>query len=411
VTEQPGLTDAEGSSTPAPSDRPGGFARWIVANLGTAIPLSMAPITFGLATLSEGDAKGGAMMMTAMTVAQVLGAVPIAAAGRRFSVTAYTRVLTVWRTLAFAGLVLSIAGGAPLPALVVVASLAGLVNGAIFAMLRVLLNDTVGSGKLPRALGVAATANELVFVSGPILASTVGGRSVVAAVIIMAATSALPLVALPRVARRMPAESAHVRGTSIRSGTLVWLFAAGSTGACVASVEVGAVALAVRHELEPSAAFLFTVPLCVGSVLGGVWVSIRNRRLRQRSVVGMIVLTAVGTLAVIWDAWPGPAIAGAVLIGLFLAPLGTSFSLSLDDILHPTRRAEGFALLRTSKSIGVILASSVIAFASLPASILVSAALTFVSAVIVGAFHVHARRPDQRTPPAREHEATASPWS
>jgi MFS family permease len=381
-----------------------------VANLGTAIPLSMAPITFGLATLREGDAKGGAMMVTAMTVAQVVGAVPIAAAGRRFSVTAYTRFLTVFRTLAFAGLVLSIAVGAPLPALVAMAGLAGLVNGAIFAMLRVLLNDMVGSNKLPRALGVAATANELVFVSGPILASTLGGRSVVAAVVIMAASSALPLVTLPRVAHRMPAEPTvptHVRGKSIRSGTLVWLFAAGSAGACVASVEVGAVALALRHELEPSAAFLFTVPLCVGSVLGGVWVSIRNRRLRQRSVVGMIVLTAAGTLAVAWDRWPASAIAGAVVIGLFLAPLGTSFSLSLDDVLPPTRRAEGFALLRTSKSVGVILASSVIAFASLAASLLVSAALALASAIIVGAFHT--RTPDP--PPVGEREASASQQS
>jgi MFS transporter, DHA1 family, inner membrane transport protein len=203
----------------------------------------------------------------------------------------------------------------------------------------------------------------------------------------------------------MPSEPPHVREKSIPMSALVWLFGAGSASACVASVEVGAVALALRHKLAPSAAFLFTVPLCIGSVLGGVWVSIRNRGLRQRSVVGMVLLTVVGTLAVAWDLWLGSAIAGAVLIGLFLAPLGTSFSLSLDDVFHPTRRAERFALLRTSKSVGVIVASSVMAFVSLEASILASATLAFVSAILIGA--VHARRADRRSPAGRQ-DAAAS---
>lgn len=347
----------------------------------------MAPITFGLATLSQGDLDGGALMVTAMTVTQVVGAVPIAAAGRRFSMTAYARVLTAFRTLAFVGLVLAVAGGAPLPVLVVAASLAGLVNGAIFGVLRAILNDMVASNKLPRALGVAATANELVFVTGPILASTIGGASVIAAVGIMAITSALPLVALPRLAHRIPPPSTRVRPEAVRLGTAVWLLAAGSASACVASIEVGAVALALRHELAPSAAFLFTVPLCVGSVLGGVWVSVHNRRLRQRTVVVMMLLTVVGMTAVAWDAWIGSVIAGVVLIGLFLAPLGTSFSLFIDDVLPPDRRAEGFALLRTSKAVGLITASSMIAFGSLAASFLVSAALAVVSAIVIIAVH------------------------
>lgn len=390
MTGAEGGTEADVASTSSGPDRQRGFARWIAANIGTAVPVSMAPIAFGLATLSShGDLNGGALMMTAMTVAQVIGAVPIAAAGRRYSVTAYTRALAAFRTLAFVGLGVAIAGGAPLAVLVVAASLGGLVNGAIFGLLRAILNDMVAANKLPRALGIAATANEVIFVIGPILASTIGGASVLAAVGIMAIASALPLVTLPRVARGTPQPaSTRVRQRAMRLSTTVWLLAAGSASACVASVEVGAVALALRHELTPSAAFLFTVPLCVGSVVGGVWTSVRNRRLRQRTVVAMILLMVAGMCAVAWDGWIGSAIAGAVLIGLFLAPLGMSFSLFLDDVLPPARRAEGFALLRTSKAVGVITASSVIAFGSLAASILVSAALAFGSAVIVAA---HAR--------------------
>jgi MFS transporter, DHA1 family, inner membrane transport protein len=391
--------------TNSSTDHRRGFARWIAADVGTAVPQSMAPIAFGLATLSQGNLSGGALMMTAMTVAQVLGAVPIAAAGRRFSPTAYARVLTAFRTLAFVGLVLAIAGGAPLPVLVVAASLAGLVNGAIFGLLRAILNDMVAPSKLPRALGVAATAHELVFVGGPILASTVGGASVVTAVGIMALASALPLVALPGIARRPPTAWAGVRHGLVRPSTVVWLLAAGSASACVASIEVGALALALRHELAPSAAFLFTVPLCVGSVLGGVWISIRNRRLQLPTVVAMTLLTGVGALAVAWDAWIGTAIVGVTLVGLCLAPLGTSFSLCIDDVLPRDRRAEGFALLRTSKSVGLILASSVIALGSLAASFLVSATLAFVSAITIVAMHA---RDIRRPPSSRQQDTTAT---
>lgn len=388
---RPAQEHVPATASPGDAGRPRGFPRWIVANVGTAIPLSMAPITFGLAALANGgDLNGGAVMVAAMTAAQVLGAVPIAAAGRHYSATGYTRALVAFRTLAFAGLVLALAAGAGLSVLVVAAGLAGLVNGAIFGLLRAILNDLVAADKLPRALGVAATANELIFVTGPILASTIGGVSVLAAVGIMVLASALPLVALPRLAHRPPAAPARVRREAMRLRTAVWLFAAGSASACVAAVEVGAVALALRHELAPSAAFLFTVPLCVGSVLGGVWVSVRNRRLRRRTVVVMLSLTAAGMVAVTWDGWIGSAIAGAVLIGLFLAPLGMAFSLFLDDVLPPAQRAVGFALLRTAKAVGVIAASSTIAFGSLAASLLASAALALVSAVIVA---VYARSP------------------
>ncbi|MFG1626168.1 MFS transporter [Kribbella sp. NPDC049227] len=382
-------------------NQPHRLARWIAANVGTAVPQSMAPITFGLATLSLGDLDGGALMMTAMTAAQLLGAVPIAAAGRRFSATTYARILVAFRTLALIGLILAFALRAPLLVLVGVAGLAGLVHGAIFAMLRVILNDFVAPNRLPRALGIAATANEVVFVSGPILASAIGSASVVAAVSILAITSALPLVALPRIPHRSArgAGVGHIRQKPIGLRMALWMLAAASTGVCAYSIEVGAVALALRHQLAPSAAFLFTVPLCVGSVLGGVWISIRNRRPRQRTVVTMILLTAVGTLAVASDAWIGSAIAGAILIGLFHAPLAMSFSLFIDDVLPHTRRAEGFALLRASRSVGLVLASSVLAFGSLEASFLVSAALTFASAFTIA---VQALA-DRRKPPNRQH--------
>ena len=392
--------NTEAAATRSSPRRPRGFARWIAANVGSAVPLSMAPITFGLATLSQGDLHAGALMMTAMTVAQVVGAVPIAAAGRRFSVTAYARVLTGFRTLAFVGLVLAIAAEAPV-------SGPGGRRRSRRAGQRGDLRRTAGAPERHGGLDqVAARAwgrcdrerTRLRDRADPGLHGRrrVGRRG--------GQHHGAHQCTAPRgvAAHR----ASHAGGIDpppegvgppsegvVRPATVVWLLAAASASACVASIEVGALALALRHELAPGAAFLFTVPLCVGSVLGGVWISVRNRRLRQRTVVVMMLLTVVGMLAVAWDAWIGSALAGVVLIGVFLAPLGTSFSLLIDDVLPPTRRPEGFALLRTSKSVGLITASSVIAFGSLAAAFLVSAGLAAVSAIIVA---LHARSVGRR---------------
>jgi MFS family permease len=350
-----------------------------------AIPLSMAPITFGLAALSQGDVNGGALMVAAMTGAEVVGAVPIAAIGRRFSATGFARLLASLRTVAFAGLALALAADASLVVLVAAASLAGVVNGALVGVLRAILNDMVAADRLPRALGVAATANELVFVSGPILASTLGGVSVIAAVGVMAIASAVPVAALPRVPRRAVRERSRAHRGSIPLGTGIWLFARVAMTACVASIEVGAVALAIDHGLAPRAALLFVVPLCVASVLGGVWVSVRNRRLRLPTVAAMLLLTAGAMLLIRAEAWIGAAIGGAVLVGLFLAPLATAFSLFLDDLLPDDRRIEGFALLRSSHAIGLIVASTLIAVVSLDAAFSVAAALALISVMVVTA--------------------------
>lgn len=360
------------------------FVRWLAANAGSAIPRSMAPIVFGLAAAARGDVNAGALMVTVMTLTQVIGAVPITALGRRFEATAYARALTAFRTVAFLGLVVALTLEAPMWVLVVSAGLAGLVNGALFGVMRAILSDLIEANKLPRALGITATTIELIFVSAPIVAATVGGRSVVAAVLIMAVCSAAPIVLLPRTgAIRLP-PTLRTDRVRMPAGTMTWFLAQTSTAACVASIEVGAVVLAIRQGLEPGAALLFVVPACIASVLGGVLVSAWNRRLSKPLVVAMLCVTALGMLLMVDDRWIGVVIGGTVLVGFLLAPLAVSFSLLLEDLLPLERRAEGFALLRTCQAIGMIIASSLIASGSLEVAIVASAVLALFAAVVVG---------------------------
>jgi MFS family permease len=375
-----------------PRFNPRGYTRWIAANVSSEIPHSMAPITFGLATLSQGNVNGGARMMTAMTVAQVVGAGPCAALGRQISSITYVRLLAAFRTLAFGGLALAMSVEAPLAVMMAAAGLAGLVSGAIYGLLRAILDDVVSAETLPRKLGVAATATELVFVSATVLASVVGGASVVAAIGTMAVASAATIVVLPHVAQRPSLKTPRAHRHSIPLGITVWLLASIGATACVASIEVGAVALAVRQSLGPGAALLFVVPLCVASVLGGIWVSVRNRRSKMATVVVMLLLTSCGALMLTRGAAVWTVVAGAVLLGLFLAPLGTSFSLAMDVILPYERRVEGFALLRSAQAVGVIIASSLMALISLNVAFYVSASLAALSTIAIVASHGGRRR-------------------
>ena len=113
--------------------------------------------------------------MLAMTIAQVLGAVPITRLGRRFSPIPFLRVLIGLRTLALVGIAVLAGLHAPFPLVVAGAALAGLVNGAAYGNLRAVLNHLVPAGRLPRALGVAATLNEVTFVASPVLAAVLVG--------------------------------------------------------------------------------------------------------------------------------------------------------------------------------------------------------------------------------------------
>jgi hypothetical protein len=67
-------------------------------------------------------------------------------------------------------------------------------------------------------------------------------------------------------------------------------------------------------------------------------------------------------------------IMGAVMVGFVLAPLSTYYSLMLDALSPPHRKAEVFALSRTANSIGIILTSASLALTSLAVTQAVSTA-------------------------------------
>lgn len=356
--------------------------RWYGSFGSFGIPQAAAPIAFALVALPlTGDAGDGAAMVLSLMVAQLIGAVPIARLARRHNTVNYLKLLILIRALALAAVALLAASGAALIWLVVATGVAGLVNGAAYGLHRSVLNHLVAPGRLPRALGIAATINELVFVSAPILASALGAVNPVMAVAVLSLLGAAPLILLPRIPdAAAPPEAATAAKTRIITWPIcLWLLCAAATYAAVAAVEIGAVAVAISFGFSPNLGFIFPVVLCIGSVAGGIWVSVRNRRASGRMVILYLGMTAFGSGLIAWNQSVILTMIGSIIAGYLLPLLATHYQLVLDELAPPHRRAEVFALLRNAGSIGLITISLTLTVWSLSVTLITAAIFILVA--------------------------------
>lgn len=71
------------------------------------VPQAAGPVAFSFVALSLiGEASGGAALILAMTIAQVVGAIPITRLGGNAPAGIYLRLLVVFRTLALGAIAL-----------------------------------------------------------------------------------------------------------------------------------------------------------------------------------------------------------------------------------------------------------------------------------------------------------------
>ncbi len=358
--------------------------RWYISSSTLGFPQAAGPIAFSLVTLSlTGDASGGAAMILGMTIAQVGGAIPIARLGKSLPLATFLKLLVVIRTVALASIALLAAYEASFTWLIVVAAVAGLVNGAASGYLRAVLNHLVAASRLPRSLGIAATLNELTFVLAPVAASGQGTLSPPLGVLVLAAVGAVPALLVPNTGSAHIDVVRGVQGSVLSPSTLPWLMCAAAGGAAVATIEIGSVALALSFGYEPALAIVFTVPLCLASVAGGIWVSVRNRMATRTVVLAQLFVLTLGIALAAGGLSVMTTVIGALLMGCVLAPLSTYYSLVLDTLAPPQRRAEMFALLRTANAMGVIVASAVLTVVSLSVALVVVTGLMVIATLAV----------------------------
>ncbi|MBO1905325.1 MFS transporter [Microvirga sp. 3-52] len=386
---RPDAPASEGPSGPWP------LVRWFISAATLNVPQAAGPVAFSLVALSlTGDTSGGAAMILAMTLAQVVGAIPITRFGRSLASATFLRLLIAFRTLALGLIALCVAYEASFVWLILIAALAGTVNGAAHGFLRSVLNQLAPASRLPRALGISATLNELTFVLAPVAASGLGTISPVIAVLALTVLGAIPAFLVPRTRSTAIVGVEHADGSVLSPSILLWLMCAAAGGATVAAIEIGAVALALAFGYEPALAILFTVPLCLASVAGGMWVSVRNRMATQRTVLAQLTVMTLGAFLAALQLSILTTVIGAVLIGFVLAPLGTYYSLILDTLAPPRKRPEVFALLRTANALGVIFASAVLTAFSLSISLaaVTCTMITVTSVVGIASIRTPARR-------------------
>lgn len=384
--------------------------RWQIGYGTFGIPQAAAPIAFALIALPiTGSAESGAALVFAMTAAQILGSVPVSRLGTRFNGVGYLRTLIVIRTLGLLAVTLLAGLGAPFFSLMIGVIAAGAVNGAAYGFQRTLLNHLIEPAGLPRALGIAATLGEVSFALSPVLASVIGAASPVAAMIAVSVLSLAPLVLIPSVpdARGVPTEDRPTHRERVPLTAYLWLLCSVANGASVAAIEVGAVSFALSFGLSPAWAFLFALTLCIGSVIGGVWVSVRNRMPGPWKVVAFLTATTLAFGSILFEGHLFLTLFAACVVGFFLPVTTTFYSLALDRLAPPDRRAELFALLRTSNSLGVLVTSGLLALLGLDAALIGGLGLLAAS-TLLAAVHSLRSGPTQTRSSSRRIGADAS---
>lgn len=383
------------ASNDIPDAPRGALVRWLLAYGTFAVPQASGPIAYALLAIPlTGDPGNGAAIVLAITIAQVVGAVPIARLGRHRNAVAFLKLLVGFRMLALAGVAMLAAAGAPFGLILVAAAMAGVVNGAAFGYLRSVLNYFVAPSNLPRALGLAATIGEFTFVAAPVVASVLGTINPVIALLALAALGTMPVVLVPGIAHARAPAPVGGGGSLLKPAILLWLACTVANSAVVSSIEIGAVSLALHYGFPPAMGFVFTVALCVASVAGGVWVSVRNRMPRRPVVLGYLVLMGMGAVLIATHLSVTATLVGAVIVGCFLAPLSTYYSLMLDGLSPPHRKPELFALARTANAVGIILTSTSLTLASLVVTQMVATGLILAATVIVGIVFLAGRSSD-----------------
>src|SRR5699024_6432901 len=223
-----------------------------------------------------------------------------------------------------------------------------------------------------------------------------------------------PMFLLPRIPTATAPGPDRVRSRlRLTPSILLWLVCGAAGSASIAAIEIGAVSMAVSFGMPATWGVVFPIALCVTSILGGIWVSVRNRVPRRRTVLAWLAVTALGVAAVGFGNSVTTTVIGALLVGAVLAPLATYYSLVLDRLVAPEHRAEVFAQLRTANALGIITSSALLSLGTLQTTFTVVIGVMTTVMVVTGlvftAAWVNARRRRLAREAAeqRAHEALA----
>jgi predicted MFS family arabinose efflux permease len=322
-----------------------GFTRLLVSSVLGRLPSGMFSLAILLFVRGRTDsflAAGvavGAFSLAGALVGPLLGAF-VDRVGQ-------TRVLlpaALAQAALLVALVLIARTGAPVAAVVAIASLAGAVQPPIAGCIRALWSHVAGDDEaLETAYALDATTQEVIWTLGPLLVgSTAVALSPAAAVIACAAitVAGTAFFAASKLSSGWQAsERKRSRASALASpGLRALLGTALLAGSVIGAVEVGLPALAVAHHARWAAGVLLAL-FSIGSMAGGlVYSAISWRRPIGLRYIGLLLAMAACVAPLIAAHGLAAGYPLAVLAGLGMAPM-LSCQFSLVGTLAPAGAA------------------------------------------------------------------------
>jgi MFS family permease len=331
---------------------PGVVGRMPIAMLSLALVILLAAVTgsYGIA---------GAVSATAALAYAVM--TPVAARlADRYGQARVLRPQVLVFAAATAALALCATDRAPVWALAVTAGLSRATMPSLGPMVRSRWSQLLAStALLDTAFSLEGIADELIFITGPVLAvALAAGFTPVAGVLVTAALSVAGVAGLTGQRRTEPpaAPVTRTHGPALRSPALRVLIAMTvCLGAVFVAVDLATIAFAARHGDKAAAGPLLGL-YGLGSAIAGVWYGARYWRSSHASrLTAALAVTVLGVapLAFMPGIWPMAAAITAAGLGIS-ATLASSYR-AAEMAVPAGQRTEAMSWLTTAAATGTAL--------------------------------------------------------
>jgi MFS family permease len=342
-----------------------GAAVPVLASAVGRLPIAMLPLATLLYVQRVSGSFAAAGLVSAGTMIGVAaGAVAQGRVIDRLGPSRPLLLVVALFAMAVTALVVAVEAGQPLPVLVALATVSGLVRPALEGASRSLWTTLVPPGPArSAALTYEAISLEVFFILGPAIAAFLvaapwpGLGLVVASAAMVLGAGGFALSRPARHTAAVPARSGvSLLGALARPGMRTVALAALGFGLVVGSVEVGVPAVTAAAGSTTLGGVLLSA-WSVTSVLAGVLYGLRPwpRPLHLRMPVllaGFAVL--VGAMALVGPTGSLPVLVVTMLVsGSLITPLVTGHSLAVDIAAPPGTATEAFGWVITAATLGI----------------------------------------------------------
>ncbi|GLY86935.1 MFS transporter [Actinoallomurus iriomotensis] len=327
-----------------------------MVGLGTVLLVASITGRYGLAGEVAAAGSAGYSLLSPLT----------ARLADRFGQGRVLPPLTLFYAASTAGLLAGVRLHAPGWALMGCSGLAGAATPQLGSMVRARWSALLGgSPLLQAAFSLESVADEVIFVTGPVLVTVLATEVHPASGLELAAATCVAgslLLAVQRATEPpvIPAGAARgARGLLLPARGLVTLAPVGLFfGAMLAAIDLATVAFAQEHGHKPLAGFLLG-GYALGSAASGLWYGSRTWRASLRRRFTLTLGAAAAGTATFW-AMPGLTVLAVVMLcsGLAVSPMLISGFSLIERQAPPNRRTEAMSWLTSAISVGTAVGSA-----------------------------------------------------